>query len=130
LTLLVPFAIFTALTVTNSAGYCLFLCEPSRLSRIKIILLLASLNNIFMNWIVPLVGSLAAVVLLFFLYRELDASLFFEALVSANPLFLGMLCLSVLAEQLLRGFKWRHILYDLKPVSAYRLFGAILAGED
>jgi len=86
------------------------------------------LNKAFLNWIVPLTGSLIAVVLLFFLYRGLDTSLFIKALASANPVFLGILCLSILAEQLLRGFKWRYILYDLKLISAYRLFGAILAG--
>ena len=91
-------------------------------------MLFTKLNKVFLNWIVPLIGGFTAVVLLFLLYRGLDASLFIKSLASANPVFLGMLCLSVLAEQLLRGFKWRFILYDLKPISAYRLFGAILAG--
>ena len=91
-------------------------------------MLFTKLNKVFLNWIVPLIGGFTAVVLLFLLYRGLDASLFIKSLASANPVFLGMLCLSVLVEQLLRGFKWRFILYDLKPISAYRLFGAILAG--
>jgi hypothetical protein len=35
---------------------------------------------------------------------------------------------TILLEQLIRGWKWRQILFDLKPISSVRLFGAILAG--
>ncbi len=81
-----------------------------------------------LHWLIPAFGSVLAVILLFVLYRGLDAALFLDAFMSADPRWLFVLCLTILAEQLLRGFKWRQILYDLKPVSAYRLFGSILAG--
>lgn len=86
------------------------------------------MKKIFLNWCFPILGSLVALTLLFYLYRDLDASLLIAEIFNANLAWLIMLCLSILAEQLIRGFKWRYIIYDLKPISAYRLFGSILAG--
>ena len=39
-----------------------------------------------------------------------------------------MLALAILIEQLIQGWKWRQLLYDLKPISSLRLTGAFLAG--
>lgn len=39
-----------------------------------------------------------------------------------------MLAATILLEQVINGWKWRQILYDVKPVSAMRLTGALLAG--
>ena len=36
--------------------------------------------------------------------------------------------LAILAEQLVRGWKWRQILYPLRPIGTWSLFGAIMAG--
>ena len=65
---------------------------------------------------------------LFWLYRDLDARSFWAAVTKADPFWLSALAFSILLEQYLRGWKWRQILFDLKPVSSFRLFGAILAG--
>ncbi len=86
------------------------------------------MRTALLHWLVPLLGALIAAFIAFFLYRDLDSGRFLMTLASANPVWLAVLCLAILGEQLLRGFKWRHILYDLKPVSAFRLFGSILAG--
>ena len=42
--------------------------------------------------------------------------------------FVLLLPLAIAAEQLVRGWKWRQLLYVLRPISTLRLFGAIMAG--
>ena len=38
------------------------------------------------------------------------------------------MALAILLEQLIQGWKWRQLLYDLKPIASTRLTGAFLAG--
>ncbi|MBT5049299.1 MAG: flippase-like domain-containing protein [Rhodospirillaceae bacterium] len=85
-------------------------------------------HRILVRWLIPGVGAAGALAVLFWLYRGLDFDRFLNALSSANAGWLAVLMGTILLEQLTRGWKWRQILYDLKPVSAVRLFGAILAG--
>lgn len=80
------------------------------------------------RWLVPAIGAALAIAALFWLYRGLDFGRFVSALASAKPHWLAVLAGTILLEQLVRGWKWRQILFDLKPVSSFRLFGAILAG--
>ena len=80
------------------------------------------------RWLVPALGAALAIGALFWLYRDLDFDRFVTGLATAEPWWLLALAGTILAEQLLRGWKWRQILYDLKPISSWRLFGAILAG--
>lgn len=80
------------------------------------------------RWVVPIVGTGVAITVLFWLYRDLDLDRLVLAVATANTRWLWLLAATILAEQLVRGWKWRQILYDLKPISSGRLFGAILAG--
>jgi len=80
------------------------------------------------RWLIPAMGAALAIGVLFWLYRDLDLDRFIAGLATAEPGWLLALAATILAEQLLRGWKWRQILYDLKPISSWRLFGAILAG--
>jgi glycosyltransferase 2 family protein len=66
--------------------------------------------------------------LLFTLYRDLNFSLLWASLVTADIRWLGVLGAAITFEQFIRGWKWRQILFDLKPIPSGRLFGAILAG--
>jgi hypothetical protein len=86
------------------------------------------LLRLALRWLVPALGAAVAIGVLFWLYRDLDFDRFVTGLTTAEPLWLSALAGTILAEQLLRGWKWRQILYDLKPISSWRLFGAILAG--
>ncbi len=86
------------------------------------------LLGLAMRWLIPALGATLAIGALFWLYRDLDFDRFVAALATAEPWWLVALAGTILAEQLLRGWKWRQILYDLKPISSWRLFGAILAG--
>lgn len=78
--------------------------------------------------ILPAIGFAFAVVALFWLYRDLDLERFLSAVAAAGPVWLFVLAGTILLEQLTRAWKWRQILFDLKPISSVRLFGSILAG--
>ena len=80
------------------------------------------------GWALPVLGAALAIIALFWLYRGLDFNAFVAAVATSNPAWLVVLAVAILLEQLTRGWKWRQILFDLKPVPTFRLFGAIMAG--
>ena len=86
------------------------------------------LKRIAKRWILPITGSAAAMATIFYLYRGLDFGRFIGGLQDANRWWIAMLAATILLEQLVNGWKWRQVLYDLKPVSSLRLTGAMLAG--
>ena len=73
------------------------------------------------RWLLPVAGTLLAIAALFWLYRDLDFARFVAEVKTANPAWLLVLVVAILAEQLVRSWKWRQILYDLKPISSWRL---------
>ncbi len=77
---------------------------------------------------VPAFGVIVALTLLFWLYRDIDLARFAHAISKSEAGWLVILVGTILIEQLIRGWKWRQILFDLAPVSSLRLFGAVLAG--
>ena len=85
-------------------------------------------HELFIRWILPTIGITVAIVVLFWLYQDLDIERFLSAIASSDLLWIIVLGGTILLEQLTRGWKWRQILFDLKPISSARLFGAILAG--
>ena len=85
-------------------------------------------NRFLLRWVLPIAGSALAIIVVLWLYRDLDVEIFLASLTTAEPLFLLALGATILLEQLIRGWKWRQILYDLKPIPTLSLFGAILAG--
>jgi hypothetical protein len=85
-------------------------------------------HRLLIRWILPTIGAAFAVVALFWLYQDLDLERFLSAIAAAELVWLSVLAGTILLEQLTRGWKWRQILFDLKPISSVRLFGAILAG--
>ena len=80
------------------------------------------------RWVLPVIGAAFAVAALFWLYQGLDLERFLSAIATAELVWLIVLAGTVLLEQFIRGWKWRQILFDLKPISSFRLFGSILAG--
>ena len=80
------------------------------------------------RWLPPIAGAAVALALIFYLYRDLDFGRFLEGLRQANPVWIGVLTLTILLEQVANGWKWRQILHDVKPVPTLRLTGALLAG--
>ena len=85
-------------------------------------------NALFIRWIVPALGAAIAITILFWLYRDLNFERLLSAIANSKPGWLGALAGTILLEQLTRAWKWRQILFDLKPISSFRLFGTILAG--
>ena len=49
-------------------------------------------------------------------------------LADADLRYLALLPLAIVAEQLVRAWKWRQLLHPLRPIDTLRLFGAIMAG--
>jgi len=86
------------------------------------------LGWLLLRWGLPVIGTVVALSSLFWIYRNLDIQLFLSGLATADLVWLPVLAATILLEQLIRGWKWRQILFDLKPVSSLRLFGATLAG--
>jgi glycosyltransferase 2 family protein len=76
----------------------------------------------------PAIGGLLALAGLAYLYRGMDLAAFWQGLKSANSGWIAVLGVTILLEQFLGGWKWRQILYDLKPISSLRLTSALLAG--
>ena len=84
--------------------------------------------GILIRWMVPIIGTGAALVVLFWLYRDLDVTQFVSAISTSGTAWLGALVATIFLEQLVRSWKWRQILFDLRPIALPRLFGAVLAG--
>ncbi|TMV09997.1 hypothetical protein FGK63_02715 [Ruegeria sediminis] len=80
------------------------------------------------RWLLPVVGSALALYLVFALYGSLDFRLFLQGLRGADMVWIAVLAATILLEQLMSGWKWRQILFDVKPVGTLRLTGALLAG--
>lgn len=89
---------------------------------------MAKFSRLLLRWFVPLIGGGLALSLVFFLYRDLNFNLFLVELKGAKFWWIGVLAVTILLEQLIQGWKWRQLLYDLKPISSWRLTGAFLAG--
>ncbi len=86
------------------------------------------LRTFVTRWLIPILGGVVAVAAIFYLYRGLDFALFMDGVRNANLWWVGVLAAAILFEQYISGWKWRQILYDLKPISSVRLTGALLAG--
>jgi hypothetical protein len=79
------------------------------------------------RWL-PWVGALIGLASLAWILRRFDLDRFFTTLASAELFYLALVPVSLLAEQMVRAWKWRQILSPLKLISTVRLFGAIMAG--
>lgn len=86
------------------------------------------MRRFLVRWGPPAAGGAVALIIVFWLYRDLDFGRFVSGLMTANRGWIAMLASTILLEQVLNGWKWRQILHDVKPVRTLRLTGALLAG--
>ena len=73
-------------------------------------------------------AALLSAGVLFVVFRHLDLRRLSDVLLGAEPLWLLAMAVSIPVEQVLRGWKWRQILYDIRPVGTFRLFKAVMVG--
>lgn len=76
----------------------------------------------------PWLGGLLGIAGLAWVLRGFDVDKFRTIIAGADVRLLAILTVAVAAEQWVRAWKWRQLLYPLQPVSTPRLFGAIMAG--
>lgn len=74
------------------------------------------------------VATILGVLVLVAVFARVDPDHLRDVVVGADPVFLIVLVLALIAEQLFRALKWRQLLYDIRPVGVVRLFGTIMAG--
>lgn len=80
------------------------------------------------RWL-PWVGALIGIGALVWVLGRFDLDRFLILLASADIRLLALVPVALMAEQLVRAWKWRQILHLLRPdISVLRLFGAIMAG--
>ena len=74
------------------------------------------------------VGAALSVLALAWILWRVDLARLRLVVAAADGVFLLLLPLAIAAEQMLRAWKWRQILYPIRPIGPLRLFGAIMAG--
>lgn len=79
------------------------------------------------RWL-PWAGGLLGLIALAWVLRGFDFTRFRSIVAGADLRLLALVPLSILAEQLVRAWKWRQLLHPLRPVGVLRLFGTIMAG--
>src|SRR5882724_6067271 len=79
------------------------------------------------RWL-PWVGGVIGAAALAFLLHRFDFDRFLAILAGADALFLVLVPLAVMGEQLVRAWKWRQLLRPLRSVGTFVLFGTIMAG--
>ncbi len=79
------------------------------------------------RWL-PWLGALIGVVALAIALRRFDPDRFRSVLAGADRRFILLVPLSIAAEQLVRAWKWRQLLYPIRSVGTLPLFGAVMAG--
>jgi uncharacterized membrane protein YbhN (UPF0104 family) len=76
----------------------------------------------------PWLGAFIGLAVLGWLLRRFDFDRFLAILADADLRYVALVPVTIAAEQLVRGWKWRQILYPLRPIGTWPLFGAIMAG--
>lgn len=79
------------------------------------------------RWL-PWLGALIGVATLAWVLRGFELAKFRAVLANADATLLLAVPVAIAAEQLVRAWKWRQLLYPLRPIGTFRLFGAIMAG--
>jgi hypothetical protein len=73
-------------------------------------------------------GALVGLAALTWIFARLDYAKFAATLAGADLRYLILVPVAIATEQLVRAWKWRQLLYPLRPIATARLFGAIMAG--
>src|SRR5215813_14778122 len=73
------------------------------------------------------IGALMGLGALAWVLRRFELDRFLALLRAADGRFLALIALAIMAEQLVRAWKWQQLLHPLrKGIGVLRLFGAIM----
>ncbi len=75
-----------------------------------------------------LAGATVGIAAMAWVIGRIDFERLQQVVAEAETGFLVLAPVAIAAEQLLRSWKWRQLLHDIKPVNTLRLFGAIMVG--
>ena len=84
-------------------------------------------NRKWQRWL-PWVGALLGIAALTWVLRKFDLDRFLATVAKADWRFIIAVPLVVIAEQIVRGWKWRQLLWPVRAIGTAYLFGAIMAG--
>lgn len=73
-------------------------------------------------------GAITGAAALAWVFWRVEYERMYDVLDQANAAYVLMVPLAIALEQLVRAWKWRQLLYAIRPVGTLRLFGAIMAG--
>ena len=73
-------------------------------------------------------GAVVGAVALVWAFARVDYDRMQHVVAQADLALLVLVPLAIAAEQWVRAWKWRQLLYVIQPISTPRLFGAIMAG--
>lgn len=76
----------------------------------------------------PWLGALVGIAALAWVLRRFDLNQFLDVLAGADGRYLLLVPLAIVAEQWVRAWKWRQLLYPMRPIGTLPLLGAIMAG--
>jgi glycosyltransferase 2 family protein len=79
------------------------------------------------RWL-PWLGALIGVAALAWVLRGFDLSRFLTIATGIDARFVLMVSLTIIIEQIVRGWKWRQLLWPLRSIGSVYLFGAVMAG--
>jgi len=74
------------------------------------------------------IAALLSIIVLLIAFHKLDLGRLSEVIRRADAIWFIALAVSIPMEQVLRGWKWRQILFDIRPVATFRLFNAVMVG--
>ena len=84
-------------------------------------------SNAFRRWL-PWLGALIGVAALAWVLRGFDLNRFRAVVTSADLRFVLLVPIVVVVEQIVRGWKWRQLLWPLWSIGSIYLFSAVMAG--
>jgi len=76
----------------------------------------------------PIGGALISAFALGWILWRVDFARLYDTFLQARLGFALLVPLAIALEQWLRAWKWRQLLYAIRPIATLRLFGAIMAG--
>ena len=79
------------------------------------------------SWL-PWVGGLLGIAALAWVLRGFDLDRFLAVLASADARLVALVPVVIMAEQLVRAWKWRQLLHPLRSIGTFYLFGTVMAG--